>query len=229
MKQISEIFAAEYQRVMLAVIASLKLDSASIELYYPSLLPTDKLVLLEKYFLLLQEWTKKVDLVSEAEPLLIIQRHFIDSLVAGQIIFSKLKSKQRVLDLGSGAGFPGLVMAIMDSNCKFYLCEPREKRTIFLREAIRRLGLTNVILVSKRFEDIQEKDYDIDLIVSRALVIDPGLLKKIKALLSKEGHVCLIQGEKSNDLSGLTNNWEYQYEISSSTSKSIVRCYKCFT
>lgn len=222
-KQITEMLASEYERVVLTI-------KDNTEPYYPLLLPTDKLKLLNDYCALLQEWTKKVDLVSEAEPLLLIQRHFIDSLIAGQLIFSRHKVMHGVLDLGSGAGFPGLVMAIMDRNTKFYLCEPREKRTIFLREAIRRLGLTNVSLLSKRFEEVQVSDCDIDMVVSRALVIDKCLLKKIKSILQgKDGHICLIQGENSSNINELTVNWESSYEIATNITKSIVRSYQCFT
>src|SRR5512145_1720190 len=87
----------------------------------------------------LQRWAKIVDLVSQSDSETIIRKHILDSLAT----LSVLPFKGQVLDLGSGAGFPGLPIAMARPTLEISLLEPRRKRINFLREVIRRTELNN--------------------------------------------------------------------------------------
>ena len=86
----------------------------------------------------LNRWAKIADLVSQSDPGIIIRKHILDSLAA----LSVLPQQGRLLDLGSGAGFPGLPLAIANPTLSVTLLEPRRKRVNFLREVIRKANLT---------------------------------------------------------------------------------------
>src|SRR5690349_14713845 len=88
----------------------------------------------------LQRWAKIVDLVSQSDPSMIIRKHVLDSLA----VLPCLPVYGRLLDLGSGAGFPGLPIAIVRQTLSISLLEPRRKRVNFLKEAIRTAALAHV-------------------------------------------------------------------------------------
>ncbi len=99
----------------------------------------ERLVRLQRYFTELMKWRQKVNLVSRSTPELeVIDRHFVDSLS----LLPHLKKGSRLLDIGSGAGFPGLVCRTVLPELGLCLVEPRQKRVHFLRHIVRTLELT---------------------------------------------------------------------------------------
>ncbi len=154
------------------------------------MLSEEMLAKLEAYFSLLVKWNRTVDLVAPASIAELVQRHFIDSL-ALEYLFS-VQAVNRVvcslLDIGSGAGFPGLVGAVLDPERKVYLCEPRQKRCVFLKEAKRALKLKNVSVIPNGAESVSEQSIElVDVSVSRALGNDPLFLRSSLRLLSDSG------------------------------------------
>lgn len=140
-----------------------RLQGVSKELALP--LPSrEQINQLSDYLRLLIQWNKKMNLVAAAAESLLIERHMVDSYVATEFAFSHLKLKT-ALDVGSGAGLPGVIMAILHPETRFTLCEPREKRSIFIRETSKRLGLENVSSLKARIEEIQGS---FELITARA-------------------------------------------------------------
>ncbi len=102
----------------------------------------------------LQRWSRIVNLVSSPDPQTVIRKHVLDCLaLSAQIAF-----EGRLVDLGSGAGFPGLVIAIADPDRPVDLIEARRKRAHFLKAVVRKLGLRNVTVYEGRAEDILRRD-----------------------------------------------------------------------
>ena len=153
----------------------------------------DSINMLEEYLELLIKWNKKIDLVSPAMSEVLIERHFQDSYAACLLLGNELGGSRTCLDVGSGAGLPGVVFAILKPEAKFFLCEPREKRQIFLREVVARLGLKNIELLHSRLEDL-ERDRKYDLVCSRALGMQEQFLALSRELLSPRGRICQLLG-----------------------------------
>jgi len=109
-----------------------------------------QLDLFEKYYTLLLEWNEKVNLTAITEPLDVIRKHFLDSLLlAKDLDFSKLGS---LIDIGTGAGFPGLPLKILYPHLEVTLLDSLKKRCLFLEEVARQLALENVTVIHDRAE-----------------------------------------------------------------------------
>ena len=113
----------------------------------------EKLVI---YFRLLKEWNSRMDLTSVPEDDEIIDRHFIDSLL---ILKTKLITKDSsLIDVGTGAGFPGMVLAIARKDLKVTLADSQQKRLNFLEEVRIETGSENIDLLHMRAEDAAKKE-----------------------------------------------------------------------
>lgn len=147
------------------------------------------------FYGILNHWGKTVDLVSPAPEQMILSRHFVDSLLTGLLIKEKLQIPNNFsyLDIGSGAGFPGVVLAILEPERKICLVEPRRKRSNFLREASRKLSLKNVSVSESRIEDLKlddlsfGKDVSPALLITRATGFTDLFLKESSRLLVESG------------------------------------------
>ncbi len=128
------------------------------------------LVSLQRYFAELEKWGRKINLVARAAPEQIIENHFLDSLTLLPLIADM--EAQSLLDVGSGAGFPGLALKIACPALTVTLIEPRQKRVSFLRHVIRCLHLDNIKIIEERLREDKEAwpAYDQpDIITCRAL------------------------------------------------------------
>lgn len=152
---------------------------------------------LSVYLEMLQNWSKKVDLVALASPEELINRHLVDSYAAYLLIKANFGQMESCLDVGSGAGLPGLVFAILEPESSFYLCEPREKRQFFLEEVISRLRLGNVQVLGTRLEQVS-KDSKYKIICSRALGMEDSFDILSRPLLRDGGKVCQLLGPSWN-------------------------------
>ena len=130
---------------------------------------TDKQV--EKFFSymnLLIEWNQKINLTTIIEPKEIIIKHFVD---CGTIL-KYLKNGETIIDIGTGAGFPGIPVKILNENLNVTLVDSLNKRINFLSEVCKALNLENVQLIHSRAEDLaKNNDYreKFDKSVSRAV------------------------------------------------------------
>ena len=121
-----------------------------------------------KYMNLLIEWNEKINLTAIIEPNEIILKHFIDSIT----ILKDIKDGSIVVDVGTGARFPGIPLSIMNPTLKITLVDSLNKRLIFLQEVINELDLKNVELVHARAEEFgRNKKYreKFDVATSRAV------------------------------------------------------------
>ena len=130
-----------------------------------------------------------------------IQKNIEDSLKALEYIDTKPKV---AMDIGTGAGFPGLILAMAMPQTTWYLIEPRIKRAAFLNYIKSLLDLKNVKVVQKRVEEIEP--FKVDLITSRAVMKTKDLLQLIKSFVKEDTLIVLYKGENVEDeVKGLKN------------------------
>lgn len=165
------------------------------------------------FFLKLKEWNKKFNLTSITDDNEILYKHFVDSLY---ILNTNTVSRcGTVLDIGSGAGFPGIPLALAFSNTKFTLIESNKKKSGFLSELINTLRLTNVDLIIDRAEilsherDLREK---FDCSLSRALARFSISLELSIGLIKPGGYICSYISQKQKT------------EVINNTSIKILKC-----
>lgn len=110
---------------------------------------------------------KKYNLTSITEIKDIISKHFYDSI---SVLKIKKFSKEKIMDLGTGGGFPGIPLKILCEDIDLYLCEPTKKKCLFLEKIIELLNLKKVTILNKRAEELEKKYFNyFDFIVTRAV------------------------------------------------------------
>lgn len=120
------------------------------------------------YMNLLIEWNKKINLTAIIEPKEIIIKHFVDC----GTIFKYIEEKDNIIDVGTGAGFPGIPIKILNNKINITLVDSLNKRINFLNEVVNELELNNVKVIHGRAEDLaQNKEYreKYDKAISRAV------------------------------------------------------------
>ncbi|PRR81396.1 16S rRNA (guanine(527)-N(7))-methyltransferase RsmG [Clostridium vincentii] len=123
-----------------------------------------------KYMRLVQEWNQKINLTTITEDEEFIKKHFIDSIKAFKS--NELKEAKTLIDVGTGAGFPGLPIAIMNKNIQVTLLDSLNKKINFLDLVVKELDLKNVKTIHSRAEDgAKDKKFreKFDIAVSRAV------------------------------------------------------------
>ncbi len=142
----------------------------------------------------LQKWGKIYNLTSNLSDSGILTRHFLDSL-----LYLKGFPEQKnlaVADIGTGAGFPGIPLAIVQPDLTITLLEPTGKKVMFLNNIIRCLNLENVRVVQARVEDYQTERGCFDVIVSRALFDLIDLVKVTSMVIRPGGRWILSKGRR---------------------------------
>ena len=142
---------------------------------------------IEKYYDVLIEWSAKFNLVSHNDREHIIENHILDSL--GPL--NMIPAQCRIIDIGSGAGFPGIPLAIMRPDSHVTLLESVHKRVQFLEAAIKSIGLSNTRVLEKRLEVLSAtSNYDIATV--RALPKRDLMIPFIHKILSPSGKIILF-------------------------------------
>ena len=148
------------------------------------------------------KWNDKVNLISRKDFDNFYEKHVLHSLSICKII--SFKSDTKIMDLGTGGGFPGVPLAIMHPNVNFHLVDSISKKTKVLSSIVQELDLSNVIVLNKRAEDI---DDSFDFIVTRAVAKLDQLNLWSKNKIStqsnnsiKNGLICLKGGDLSSEL-----------------------------
>lgn len=148
-----------------------------------------------KYMRLLQEWNEKINLTAITEDEEVVKKHFIDCIKAFKS--DTIKNANTVIDVGTGAGFPGLPIAIMNPEVKVTLLDSLNKRINFLNLVVRELGLKNVTTIHSRAEDgarrpeLREK---FDVATSRAVANMAVLSEFCMPYVKKEGYFVALKG-----------------------------------
>ena len=148
-----------------------------------------------KYMNLLIEWNEKMNLTAITEPKEIILKHFIDSLT----ILKYIDDNSKLVDVGTGAGFPGVPLSIMNPTLKITLVDSLNKRLIFLQEVVKELNLKNIEIVHARAEEFgQNKNYreKFDIAVSRAVANLSVLAEYLLPAVKIGGQVICMKGSQ---------------------------------
>jgi len=148
---------------------------------------------LYRYYELIHEYNKVMNLTGIDKEDEVYLKHFFDSLTVTDYL-DDVKKKD-IADLGTGAGFPGIVLAIVYPETTFHLIEPLQKRCRFLKIVVEDLELENVIIVNKRAEEIDTK---FDVLVSRAVARLNILLELSIPLIKTGGYFIAMKGSQAD-------------------------------
>lgn len=160
---------------------------------YATKLFGDRIDLARGYVALLARDSDTYGLLGPRELPQIWSRHVLSSGLPAEL----LEPGQKIVDIGSGAGLPGIPMAIAAPACQFTLVEPMERRSNWLTSAVAELGLTNVEVVRSRAEDLQRTDFDVA--TARAVAALDKLVRLLSPLIrGGEGKTILaLKGSKA--------------------------------
>ena len=154
---------------------------------------------LHDYYLLLIEWNQKINLTRITDEEDVYLKHFFDSLTLYKIM--DLKQEITMCDVGSGAGFPGIVLKIVFPNLNIVLIDSLNKRIKFLNEVIDTLQLKNIESIHCRMEDFSRKNRNkFDVVVSRA-VSNINIMAEISIpALKIGGHMILMKANCEEEI-----------------------------
>ena len=107
------------------------------------------------YYELLTEWNKKINLTAITGYEDVVRKHFIDSILICSLL--DLNKDIRIIDVGTGAGFPGIPIKILNPDCRIVLLDSLNKRVRFLETVVDELGLDNVECIHGRAEDVSRE------------------------------------------------------------------------
>lgn len=151
-----------------------------------------------KYMNLLIEWNEKINLTAIIEPKEIILKHFIDSLT----IIKYMEPNKTLIDIGTGAGFPGIPVKILRKDLKITLLDSLNKRIKFLNEVIEKLSLKNITTTHARIEEYaKNKEYreKFDIATSRAVANLTTLTEYMLPMVKVKGKAICMKGAEVDE------------------------------
>ena len=155
---------------------------------YNILLNDDLITKLDIYYNYLIEYNKVVNLTRITEYNEFYIKHYLDSLIP----FKDISLDNKLLfDIGSGAGFPGLVLAIFNPKATFVLCEAIKKKALFLEKIVNKLDLKNVSIFNDRAEKYHDK---VDFVTARAVSKVSNILEYVKNITKDRTKIILYKG-----------------------------------
>ncbi|WP_321395712.1 16S rRNA (guanine(527)-N(7))-methyltransferase RsmG [Emcibacter sp.] len=164
---------------------------------------------LEIYADLLEKWQKRINLVSPTTIQEKWWRHFYDSAQIMEILSAGPKGDLKILDIGSGAGFPGLVLALLGAG-EVHLVESNNKKCTFMNQVIRETG-ANARVHCCRIEELAS--FPVDYVTSRALATVDKLLQWLEAFTSEETVFLFPKGRTwQQELTEAEINWQFHVE-----------------
>lgn len=159
-------------------------------------LTDEQTALFKQYSDLLTEWNQKMNLTAITSPEDITEKHFYDCLLPCM----KIKPSGKVADVGSGAGFPGIVWKIAYPELSVTLIEPTGKRCMFLNTVIRELKLNGIETVNARAEDyVKSHREEYDLVTARAVANLRILAELCLPLTKKNGMFLAMKGQAGSE------------------------------
>jgi len=155
----------------------------------------DKLEKFNDFMKLLLEWNEKMNLTAITDPEEIVIQHFMDSI--SPLKLGLIKGNQKIIDVGTGAGFPGLPLKIMMPEIKLVLLDSLKKRTEFLKKVVEVLQLEQVEIIHGRAEEFGRKaEYreQFDIVVSRAVAPLRILIEYCIPFVKKDSYFISYKG-----------------------------------
>lgn len=166
---------------------------------------------LEAFQALVAKWTPKINLIARGTVSEIWERHIVDSVQIYQFAPSSYK---KWVDIGSGGGFPGIVVAILGKDAapdaRFVLVESDQRKATFLRTAARELGL-QADVIAGRIEDVEKQEADV--VSARALTSLSGLASLVQRHIRPDGVALLHKGRQAiHEVADARKNWSFDLE-----------------
>ena len=155
----------------------------------------EKLNKLEKFYELLIDWNNKINLTRIVEKEEVYLKHFYDSLTIVKAV--DLNKVETLCDVGTGAGFPGIVLKIFYPHLKITLVDSLLKRVNYLNTIIKDLELNDIVAIHARGEDVKEK---FDIVTSRAVANIEKLVVYTMHLVNKTGRLVALKGDIDKEL-----------------------------
>ena len=166
----------------------------------------------QAYLILLEKWQRRINLVSNSTLVEAWQRHILDS---GQLVTYYPPQTRQILDVGSGAGFPGLVLSIFGAG-QVHLVEGVGKKCAFMKQVIQKTGI-DAIVHNERIEQMDA--FPVDLLTSRACAELEKLLDLTSPFMKADTECLFLKGVKSEqEIERATKKWAF--ELKKYTSKS---------
>jgi 16S rRNA (guanine527-N7)-methyltransferase len=154
-----------------------------------------------------ENWNQKINVISRKDIDNINLRHVLHSMSIAKFI--KFKKQTKILDLGTGGGFPGIPLAILFPDCNFILVDSVKKKITVVDNVVKELKLNNVISYCSRVEEL---DLKFDFLVTRAVAKMPKIINWSRAKFNlesnnkiKNGIIALKGGDVSDELSSINN------------------------
>jgi 16S rRNA (guanine527-N7)-methyltransferase len=170
----------------------------------------EQVLQIQQYIRTLLLWNGKVNLTAIRDPLEILYRHFCESMYAAVAVPVK---NGRLADVGSGGGFPGLPLKIMCPDLRVFLVESSIKKVTFLAEVTRELGLKDVQVLARRYEELGEEVAPLDFVCSRALGEFPAFLEWAKSEQIAAKRVILWIGARDLPEIQKVRTWDWSEPI----------------
>lgn len=154
--------------------------------------PTERQIgAISSYVDVLLKWNRVLGLTTITNPAEIVGRHFGESIFASKLLPVE---NCRLVDIGTGAGFPGLALKIASPSIQLQLIESNKKKCVFLSEVVRYLELSGVEILSRRFEEVRPEGIQAGVITSRAVGDHRRVVKWAAGALGHRGHVTFWVG-----------------------------------
>ncbi len=153
----------------------------------------------------LERWAARINLTAIRDSSKMVSLHLLDSLVARPLLHGR-----RVLDVGTGAGFPGLPLAIAEPEREFTLLDSNNRKIMFVQHVAGLLGLDNVEAVKARIEDYAP-GHRFDTVIARAVATVPRLLEIAGHHVGEDGVFVALKGrDPTEELESLPADWGYE-------------------
>lgn len=192
-------------------------------------LPSELANALEAYFQLLAKWNAKINLTSfklehggEDDE---VDRLLIEPIIAARHVPAQAQS---LIDIGSGGGSPAIPLALAIPRLYLRMVESKTRKAVFLREAVRALGLGRAEVETSRFEELltrPELHEGLDLVTIRAVRVEPRTLMSLQAFLKPGGHLLLFRGPGGTDVTSAATpslTWAATYPLVDSLRSRLV-------
>ncbi len=177
-------------------IESIKNDCAE----FGVVLDQEKTDRLNLYGNLLLEWNEKINLTAITDPTEVLYKHFYDCILFLKHIKPSLRDS--LIDVGTGAGFPGMVLKIVRPDIEVTLLDSLNKRLVFLNDVIEKTGLSGIKTVHMRAEDAgKSRDHreKYDIVTARAVANLPVLMEYCLPLVKKGGNFVAMKGASGSE------------------------------
>ena len=170
----------------------------------------EQVLQIQRYIEILLLWNEKINLTAIRDPLEILDRHFSESMYASLAVPVE---NGRLADVGSGGGFPGLPLKIIRPDLRVFLVESNLKKVTFLAEVVRELGLRDVQVLMRRYEELGEEMAPLDYVCSRALGEFPAFLEWVGSQQIAAKEVILWVGARDLPELQKIQTWEWREPI----------------